>query len=274
MIPKLIHNIWIQGYDNLPEQNKKNNIQIRKLNTDWKFIMWDENMILDLLTKYPKILYVYKNIKKLHGLININASKSDIARYIIMKEYGGLYYDLDFVCSASFNQLFSNDNNNNTIYIASSKIDFLDYVYPFNKPKYCACFMAFPKEHPIWNLVIHKIINATSKYQIGEALDRTLQENNNKYNIILLDKINGHYSCNKNGICTTPVESSWNPIRNLMQYINCHYKWFYLTLFIIIIFLFKIPVTSNLHGEFVKIILCIIIGIVLYYYFHNMRKNI
>jgi len=237
MIPKLIHNIWIQGYDYLPEKNKKNNIKIKNLNPDWKFVMWDENMILKLLQKYPNILNIYKNIKKLHGLININASKSDIARYIIMKEYGGLYYDLDFDCDTSFNQLF-NDNNNidDTIYIASSKIDFLDYVYPFIKPKYCACFMAFPKQHPIWDLVIHKIINATSKYQIGEALDRTLQENNNKYNIILLDKINGPYSCIKNGICITPVESSWNPIRNIMKCINCNYKQIFLILFIILLF--------------------------------------
>ena len=236
VLPKIVHNIWIQGYDNLTNDVKENHNKIRQFNPDWKFIIWNDEMISNLLMKYTAIYNIYKNVSDLKGIINNNATKSDIARYIIMKEYGGLYYDLDFVCSASFNQLFSNDNNNNTIYIASSKIDFLDYVYPFIKPKYCACFMAFPKQHPIWDLVIHKIINATSKYQIGEALDRTLQENNNKYNIILLDKINGPYSCIKNGICITPVESSWNPIRNIMKCINCNYKQIFLILFIILLF--------------------------------------
>ncbi len=232
MIPKLIHNIWIQGYENLPEKNKKNNIKIKILNPDWKFIMWNEHMILKLLKKYPNVLNIYNNINNLYGLININASKSDIARYIIMKEYGGLYYDFDFECFAPFNQLFDNNKNNN-IYIASSKIDILDNVYPFYKPAYCSCFMAFPKGHPIWELVIDKIINATTKYEIGEALDRILQQNNNKYNIIMLDKIKGIYSCKKDGICITPIESSWNPIRKIIQYINCNIKQILLLILII-----------------------------------------
>jgi len=85
---------------------------------------------------------------------NIYPWKSDIARYVIMNEYGGIYCDLDFVCYSSFNNLF--DNNNTTeIYIVSSKIDFLDYIFTFNlfKSKYCSCFMGFVKNHPIWEIV-------------------------------------------------------------------------------------------------------------------------
>ena len=31
--------------------------------------------------------------------IDNNTIKSDIARYMIMKEYGGLYFDIDFNCA-------------------------------------------------------------------------------------------------------------------------------------------------------------------------------
>ena len=110
MIPKIIHNIWIQGYQNLPEKEKQNHLKIKKLNPDWEFIIWDNNMIIELLKKYPKIYYVYKNVNNLSGIINNNATRSDIARYIIMKEYGGLYYDFDFECISSFDILFSEDS--------------------------------------------------------------------------------------------------------------------------------------------------------------------
>ncbi len=291
MIPKIIHNIWIQGYQNLPEEEKQNHLKIKKLNPDWEFIIWDNNMIIELLKKYPKIYYVYKNINKLSGIIINDATRSDIARYIIMKEYGGLYYDIDFECISSFDTLFDEDNidvkrekekevivsnskktvptnnsspiinssppisinnfqskivlNNSKIYIVSSKIDFLDYIYPFSKPKYCACFMAFEKNHPIWEIVINKIIKAETKYQIGNALDISLQENENNYNIIILEKVNGQYKCkHKDTICYTKAESSWNFIRPTLKFLNCYHKQILLFVLVIIIIII-VDIISN-----------------------------
>ena len=237
MIPNIIHNIWIQGYDNLPEKNKINKIKIKKLNPEWEFIIWDDKMISNLLkNKYPKVFEVYKKIKDLSGFLSINAVKSDIARYIIMKEYGGLYYDLDFECVSSFDELFVTKERqyNETIFIASSKVGFLDYIYPFDKPMYCSCFMAFEKDHPVWDKVINKIIKSNSKSEIGSALDKTLQDSD--YHIVLLTKINGNYQCNENNsICYTPIESSWNFIRPSLNFINCYYKQIFLVIIVFII---------------------------------------
>lgn len=237
MIPKLVHNIWIQGYNNLPENLKTSYNNIKELNPEWEFIFWDENMIIDLLKKYPNIYKVYQNIENLPGLLNILALKSDIARYIIMKKYGGLYFDIDFICRDSFNHLFNKKKYKDyTIFIASSKIDFLDYIYPFSKPKYCSCFMAFEKEHPIWNKVFDIILKATNAYEIDSALDISLQ-NSNEYKIIVLNQINGHYKCkNQKSICYTPVESSWNFIRPTLQFINCNHIQIFFIFAILIIF--------------------------------------
>ncbi len=227
----------------MPIKLKKNALAIKKQNPDWIFILWDDEMIIDLLKKrYPNIYNIYININKLSGFITSNATKSDIGRYIIMKEYGGLYYDLDFECIKPLKNLFNLSNNLKTtttitttpIYIGSSKIDFLDYVYPLDKPKYCACFMGFEREHPIWNIVIDKIINAKTKKEIGESLDNTLKINENKYTIIILDKIKGPYQCGSNSICHTPSASSWNPIRPLLKKINCNGKISIIVLFLII----------------------------------------
>jgi len=159
-----------------------------------------------------------------------------MARYIIMKEYGGVYFDVDFKCIQSFSNLF---NKHNTIYIASSKIDFLDYIYPFSKPKYCSCFMAFEKNHPIWDKVINIILKASNTYEIGSALDISLQ-NSSEFEIIILNNINGPYKCtNKNTICFTPSKSSWNITRPYLQIINCNYKKI-IYLFIIILMIIYI----------------------------------
>jgi hypothetical protein len=266
MIPKIIHNIWIQGYENLPNDNKVTYANIKKNNPEWEFMIWDDEMIKKLLKKYPSIYNMYvktNNYTETRG----NTIKSDIARYMIMKEYGGLYFDMDFKCTSSFNELFLNDhtenneNNDinemnkkketkkttkNTIYIASSNTNIWNYINPFQKTKYYSCFMAMDKNHPIWESVIQKLKHATNKFQIREALDISLQESENEndnikhFPIILLNKVNGnYYQCvNDDTICyTQSSSSSWYLITPILKYINCYYKQiilFFLAVLIII----------------------------------------
>ena len=246
MIPKIIHNIWIQGYNYLPEKEKQNLLLIKKLNTKYTFFFWNEINIIYLLSKYPKILEIYINLEKNteknteKKTENINPWKSDIARYVIMKEYGGIYCDLDFECNLPFDNLFDN-NISSEIYIASSKIDLLDYIYTFNlfnKPKYCSCFMIFIKNHPIWENVLKNIEKLPSKKNIGEALDIELQKSNYKL-VLLKNKIKGHYQCNNSNqyVCNTKIESSWNYIRPIIHIINCN-KNYFLIIILLLIFLY------------------------------------
>jgi hypothetical protein len=248
MIPKIIHNIWIQGYENLPNENKVTYANIKKINPEWDFMIWDDEMIKKLLKKYPSIYNIYLKTNNYTETDN-NTIKSNIARYIIMKEYGGLYFDIDFNCTSSFDGLFLDENTetngnaeinkkketkNNTIYIASSNANLWSYINPFQKAKYCSCFMAMDKNHPIWESVIEKLKQATTKFQIREALDISLQQSENErasetkaFPIILLNKVNGnYYQCiNNETICyTQSSSSSWYPVTPILKYINCYYK--------------------------------------------------
>jgi hypothetical protein len=241
MIPKIIHNIWIQGYENLPNENKVTYANIKKINPEWDFMIWDDEMIKKLLKKYPSIYNIYIKTNNYTETDN-NTIKSDIARYIIMKEYGGLYFDIDFNCTSSFDGLFLDENTetngnaeiNNTIYIASSNANLWSYINPFQKAKYCSCFMAMDKNHPIWDSVIQKLKQASTKFQIREALDISLQQSENErasetkaFPIILLNKVNGnYYQCiNNETICyTQSSSSSWYPVTPILKYINCYYK--------------------------------------------------
>jgi mannosyltransferase OCH1-like enzyme len=238
MIPQIIHNIWLQGYDDLSNTIKLQYSKIKKKNPDWEFIIWDNNMIEKLLKKYPKIYDRYKNSAN-YDSINQNLIKSDIARYIIMKEYGGLYYDIEYTCNNSLNSLFDNKSNKNIIYITVERNNFLDFINLFNRTKYSSSFMAMNANHPIWEKVIEKLIFATTQQQIKMALDISLQEieiSNNTYPITILTNINGYYECkNKETICYMKDDFTKNPFRIILKYITCHYKQIILLLLSIII---------------------------------------
>jgi hypothetical protein len=246
MIPKIIHNIWIEGYENLPNENKINYLNIKKKNPDWEFLIWDDEMIKKLLQKYPSISDMYN--KNTYTVFDKDSIKSHIARYIIMKEYGGLYFDIDFNCTSSFDNLFSNENNNSdtnkTIFISKSAVNYWNYIYSLQKTKYSSGFMAVDKNHPIWNKVIEKLKHATTKYDIINAVDISLQqiENNHKtsetsFPIVILDKVNSdYYQCENNEtICYKSVPSSHIMFGSVFKYITCYHKQILLFILAVII---------------------------------------
>lgn len=264
MIPKIIHNIWIQGYENLPNDNKIHHLNIKKLNPDWDFMIWDDEMIKNLLQKYPKIYDIYKKSNTYSGRIDNNIIKSDIARYIIMKEYGGLYFDIEFKCKSSFEDVFFNENDKNhdkddntddktnlisknTIYIASSQLNFWSYMNPFQSTKYCSCFMGMNKNHPIWDIVIKKLEFASSKEEIHNALDVSLQQiekDTNKhtmdFSIVLLKKVNGnYYQCiNNDTNCYKQHSSSIDSFNPILKFGFCYYKQIIISFLAVIIIIF------------------------------------
>ena len=49
MIEYTIHQIWLQGYEKIPEKYIHNINLIKKYNPKAKYIFWDEKLILNLL---------------------------------------------------------------------------------------------------------------------------------------------------------------------------------------------------------------------------------
>jgi len=251
MVPKIIHNIWIEGYENLPNEIKMNYLNIKKTNPEWEFIIWDNEMITQLLKKYPSIYELYN--KNIYTVYDIDSIKSHIARYIIMKEYGGLYFDIEFNCISSLDNLFLNDNKDeskNTIYIARSKINYWNYIYSLQNTKYSSSFMAMDKNHPVWEKLIENLKYATTKYQINNALDIALQKNEKDHSInsnisksfpiVLLNKVNGdYYQCeNTNTVCYMTSLQSQNFFGSTFKFITCYYKQIIIFIFAAFIIIF------------------------------------
>ena len=86
-IPHIIHHIWLGS--KLPEKYKPFLDSFRKHNPDWKMILWNEESILNITG-----FRFAKQFKKISNY----GTKSDIARYEILRLYGGFYFDTDFEC--------------------------------------------------------------------------------------------------------------------------------------------------------------------------------
>lgn len=114
-IPKIIHQIWLQGEMHISNKSREyinkiknvHDITNTKLETDmrkrlgteaqeyrlgtetWEYRLWDEIQILNLLQKLDK-----KYIEKYYKFIYLH-QKVDYAKFIILKEFGGIYIDID-----------------------------------------------------------------------------------------------------------------------------------------------------------------------------------
>jgi len=263
MIPKIIHIISFSGYDNLQNENKVHYLNIKKLNPNWDFIIWDNKMIDNLLEKYPKINNIYKN----KSLID-DDSKTHIASYLIMKEYGGLYIDMNTNnCMLSIDKLFNEESEkgyekgyeeDKNIYILTHQNNILDYLYILKPiPTYSSSFMAMDKNHPIWDKVIQKILFSKTNYQITNAIDVSLQESellHDKYTINPLKNVNGVYNClykNTTTTTTSNTDSTNTFINRFFTYAKLYYKQIILFLlsFLIIVGVEYIHLNnSNFYG--------------------------
>lgn len=157
MIPKLIHQIWIQGKDHLEENYPKKYNLTKSIENifskEWKHKIWSEKEILNLIyTYYPLLLKIYKNAPNF-------SAKADIGRYVIMSIYGGLYLDIDFEVIKDFSWMLE-DKKIELVVVRSDT--FLDIETAISKFRYnCACFASS---------VNHRLILDMIKYIISMGI--------------------------------------------------------------------------------------------------------
>ena len=92
-IPKILHQIWFQGWDEVPLRYRLLSEHIRSLhNPDWTYMFWCEdsmNRAVDTLSKFnPAIAETYYGYEYM-------ISKIDFAKYVILYIHGGVYVDMD-----------------------------------------------------------------------------------------------------------------------------------------------------------------------------------
>lgn len=108
MIPKIIHQIWLQGEINIPHNYLVNIEKWKKLNPNYDYKLWDENSISLLVNLYPDLKNLYSTLSFFN--------KIDFSKYLILKHYGGVYCDMDTYPLKSIDEFLLNtevsDNEN------------------------------------------------------------------------------------------------------------------------------------------------------------------
>ena len=110
MIPKIIHQIWIQFE---PKNHKKiednelfksqneTTIQFCK-DHDIKYVLHTDHTCNSLLSKYPEHIDFYNQLR-------YPTQKCDFLRYLILSEYGGLYLDMDVSPLRDLSEVWNNE---------------------------------------------------------------------------------------------------------------------------------------------------------------------
>jgi hypothetical protein len=120
-IPKIVHRIWF-GDKSIPDEYNKWWMAWQRQLVDYEFITWTDNDIKNLPLIYDKI-----------NEARNYAEKSDVARYEIIRIYGGIYLDCDFIplnllnideIESDFiriesNNIVTSDENNEVVSIVS-----------------------------------------------------------------------------------------------------------------------------------------------------------
>ena len=151
MIPKILHIIWIGKKD--PPLWCIDSWRKKYINTypQWKFMLWDEKEI-NKLTMINKD--IYDSEPNLRG-------KSDIARYEILYQYGGIFLDAD-------SYWIEKENSDLNILLEKDQNDFFCAGEPKNKEYFANGVFGSSKN----NILLMKII---------EYLKDTYQEKKKKH---------------------------------------------------------------------------------------------
>jgi len=92
-IPKKIHQIWLGS--ELPEKYKRLTDTWRQFHPEWEYRLWTDKDV-DSITLEKRNIF---------NACNNNGMKSDILRYEILRQQGGIYIDTDFECLKPFDDL-------------------------------------------------------------------------------------------------------------------------------------------------------------------------
>lgn len=136
-IPKIIHQIWTQGCNKIPDKILKY-VEKWKKKENYIHICWSDTSIIELLKKYdPSLIPIYTSF-------NLPQQRSDFGRYLLLYLYGGIYIDVDIIPgNKSFDSIFV---NNKSIITGSGGHSGVSQSFIISKPK-----------HPLFKDIIEHI---------------------------------------------------------------------------------------------------------------------
>ena len=116
MIPKIIHQMWVQGFDSMPSNYKEWSNKWKNMHPDWELMFWDDDLALEFIkNNYSQYLDDYIKL--------IPVKKSDFFRLILLYHFGGVWVDTDTYPIKTLDMLINFYNLNDYDMIVSFEND-------------------------------------------------------------------------------------------------------------------------------------------------------
>jgi mannosyltransferase OCH1-like enzyme len=142
--PNIVHQIWLQGWEERPAKFNANIDALRTMNQDFVFMTWDENTLArEALRISPACWDRFRSFPHL-------ISKVDFGRYIVLYNYGGISVDLDMKSLKPIRETPELDNHDFIVSGSAFPINTLGFINN-------AVFFVTPK-HPLMRALIDEII--------------------------------------------------------------------------------------------------------------------
>tara|TARA_B100000886_G_C20330396_1_gene452137 strand:+ start:66 stop:809 length:744 start_codon:yes stop_codon:yes gene_type:complete len=196
-----------------------------KHNKDWKCMKWNSKMIINLIKlNYPKIYNYYIKVDE--------NKKKELASYIILFHFGGIYINSDLICLKPLSKLihffrkynvilskYPNPNFFEKIYYECIGIKNLNYIISNE-------IMISKKNNYFWKMLLDNIIDMSTKKSTGYViLSNFYFKNKVKFNDIVVANNNFLIPCNKfSKNCDSKLSYSKHAKNN--NFLNINYLYY------------------------------------------------
>ncbi len=166
-IPAILHQTWKTA--DIPEQFQKYAASWLSLNPGWRHHLWtDQDCRFLVRDRYPGLLDLYDSYGS-------NVNRADVARYLMLHHYGGLYADLDTECLRPLDSLL---HGSPQCIIGCEPRLHAEQLYGRARLA-CNAVMLSSPGHPFWEHVIAVLIDSAGENSVIETtgpvmLDRAL----------------------------------------------------------------------------------------------------
>jgi len=154
MIPKIIHQTAPSDRTKWPTIWKECQKSIFQVFPNFEYQLWDDDDLEELVrVRYPWFLEQYLAYPS-------HIMRVDVARYMILDTFGGIYIDMDFEIYKDFSVVLPPNN----VSIVESSYPETEYLQN--------SLMSSPRNHPFWNEVFRELMSTYSYYK-SSVLDAT-----------------------------------------------------------------------------------------------------
>ncbi len=209
-IPKIIWQTHEWEYDDLPDNFKKASMTWRNLNPGWDYRYSSASKRAEQIEAFsPELYNFYPFMDKV--------TQADVWRYVIVYENGGVYSDMDAMCSTSLDDVIKDIPKQVDIFGPKVNDDNTMYNANFGAVKGSMCLKkvleAVLKRYK--EIDLSSIINVTKingGMSLSEAIEFQLNYGIYWYSVVLGENINKVWTKYDGFLHTSDIkESNWHP---------------------------------------------------------------